>query len=170
LVQFDPVDSLLECLVGVDPRPEGGRVSLSLSTEPKSGTLNADEHAHLESILNDLETIEFFQTSLLISPNDATLKKTLPEQLAKIDAYRRKVSTPEVRPVIDMTLALADVVTAITETQSNNNDRAEQDMRSAQSLYRSLGWQDYSEDTLKALAQRQLDKWKLDPQRKVYGK
>ncbi len=133
------------------------------------GTLSAPEHAHLESVLNELQTIGFFQVAFLISPNDEKFKKTLPEQLGQIDAYRKKVNTAEAKPVIDMNLALADMVAAIAEEQSNK-DRAANYMRSAQSLYQSLGWRDCSEDTLKANAQRELDKWKLDPQSRVHAK
>jgi hypothetical protein len=133
------------------------------------GTLSGPEHAHLESVLDELETIGFFRINFLISPNDDKLKKTLPEQLGNIDAYRRKVKTAEAKPVIDMNLALADVVAAIAEEQGNNKDRTANYMRSAQSLYQSLGWRDYSEGTLKALAQRELDKWKLAPQSKEHA-
>jgi len=134
------------------------------------GTLSAPEHAHLESVLDELETIGFLQIGFLISPNDDKLKKTLPEQLGKIDAYRRKVKTAEAKPVIDMNLALADVVAAIVEEQSNNKDGAANYMRSAQSLYQSLGWRDYSEETLRDLSQRKLDEWKLDQQSRGHAK
>ncbi len=134
------------------------------------GTLSAPEHAHLESVLDELETIGFFRINFLISPNDDKLKKTLPEQLGNIDTYRRKVKTAEAKPVIDMNLALADVVAAIVEEQNNNKGGAANYMRSAQSLYQSLGWQDYSENTLRHLAQRELDKWKLDPQIRGHAK
>jgi hypothetical protein len=128
------------------------------------GTLSAPEHAHLESVLDELEAISFLRLTFLVSPNDNKLKKTLPEQIAKIDAFRRKVNTAEAKPVIDMNLALADVVAAIAEEQSNSKDQAANYMRSAQSLYQSLGWQDYSEDELRDLAQSELDKWKVNPQ------
>jgi hypothetical protein len=134
------------------------------------GTLSALEHAHLESVLDELEAIGFLRLTFLFSPNDDKLKKTLPEQLENIDAFRRKVNTAEAKPVIDMNLALADVVAALAEEQNNNKDRAANYMRSAQSLYQSLGWRDYSEGTLRDLAQRELDKWKLDPQSKEHAK
>ncbi len=81
------------------------------------------------------------------------------------------MNTAEAKPVLDMNLALANVVAAIVEEQvSNNKDRETNYMGSAQSLYKSLGWRDYSEDTLRALAQRELDKWKLDSPSKERGK
>ncbi len=63
-----------------------------------------------------------------------------------------------------MNLGLAHVVAAIVDEQSKNRERAASHMRSAQSLYQSLGWQDYSEDTLRAVAERELDLWRLKPQ------
>jgi hypothetical protein len=134
------------------------------------GTLSASEHAHLESVLDELEAIGFLRLTFLVSPNDDKLKKTLPEQLGKIDAYRRKVKTAEAKPVIDMNLALANVVAAIAEEQSNNKDRTANYVRSAQSLYQSLGWRDYSEETLRDMAQRKLDEWKLDQQSRGHAK
>jgi hypothetical protein len=126
------------------------------------GTLSGPEHEHLESVLDELQGIGFLRLTFLVSPNDDKLTKTLPEQLGNIDVFRGKVKTAEAKPVIDMNLALADVVAAIAAEQSNNKDRAATYMRSAQSLYRSLGWRDYSEATLRDLAQREIDKWKLD--------
>jgi hypothetical protein len=134
------------------------------------GTLSAPEHAHLESVLDELDVIGLLRATLLVSVNNDNLKKTLPEQVEKIEDYQKKVKTGEAKPVIDMNLALANVITAIVEEQSNNKERAAIHMRSAQSLFQSLGWRDYSEDTLRALARRELDSWKLDPQRSEHAK
>ena len=60
---------------------------------------------------------------------------------------------------MEMNLALAELVAAMAEEQRNNKDRAANDMRSAQALYRSLGWRDYSEETLRVIARRELEKW-----------
>ncbi len=43
-------------------------------------------------------------------------------------------------------------------------------MRSAQTLFQSLGWQDYSEETLRAVAKRELDKWNAQTQTREHGK
>jgi hypothetical protein len=71
---------------------------------------------------------------------------------------------------MDMNLALADVVAAIAEERRNNKDRAADDIRSAQALYRSLGWRDYSEETLKVLAQREFEKWIPNSQMSEHAK
>jgi hypothetical protein len=134
------------------------------------GTLSASEHAHLESVLDELQSIAFLRLTFLITLNDDKPKITIPEQLGKIDAFRGKVNTAEAKPVMDMNLALADVVAAIAEERRNNKDRAADDIRSAQALYRSLGWRDYSEETLKVLAQRELEKWIPNSQRSEHAK
>src|SRR5579864_1493326 len=66
------------------------------------GTLSAPEHAHLESVLDELEAIGILRLTFLASPNDEKLKKSLPEQLENIVAFRKKVNTAEAKPVIDM--------------------------------------------------------------------
>jgi hypothetical protein len=134
------------------------------------GNLSAPEHAHLELVLDELQAIGIFRADILISPNNEKLRPTFPDQLARFEAFGEKVKTAEAKPVRDLNLALSDVVTAIVEEQSNNKDRAANYMRSAQSLYQTLGWRDYSENTLRAMAQRELDKWKLDSPSKVHSK
>ena len=134
------------------------------------GTLSASEHAHLESVLDELWVIGYLRLTFLISLNNDKFKESLPEQIGKIDAFRKKVNTAEAKPVVDMNVALADVVTAIADEQGDNKDRAANYMRSAQSLYQSLGWRDYSEATLRDFAQRELGKWKFDPQSREHAK
>jgi hypothetical protein len=106
----------------------------------------------------------------LMSLNDEKSKMPIPEQLEKIDAFSGRVKTAEAKPVMEMNLALADVVAAIAEERRNNKDLAANDIRSAQALYRSLGWRDYSEETLKVLAQHELEKWRPNWQRSEYAK
>jgi hypothetical protein len=151
----------------------GGRVAVYRYRSAQSrslGTLSAPEHAHLESVLDEMQSIGFLRLTFLITLTDNKPAVPLPEQLGKIDDFRRKVNTAEAKPVMDMNLALADVVAAIAEERRSNKDRAANDLRSAQALYRSLGWRDYSEERLKALAQRELDKWTPNWQRSQNAK
>jgi hypothetical protein len=127
------------------------------------GSLSSSEHAHLESVLDELEAVGFFRLTFLTSINDDKLKKTLPERVAQFEDFGKGLSTTEAKPVFDMNLALANVVAAIVDEQNNDKERAASHMQAAQSLFHSLGWSDYSEGTLKVLAQRQLDQWKLKP-------
>lgn len=130
------------------------------------GALSAAEHAHLESALDELQAIGYLRLVFLISLNDDKPKVSLPDQLRKIEVFEGKMNTVEAKPVADMNLALADVVAAIAETRRNNNDRATTDMRSAEALYRSLGWRDTSEETLKTFAQREVEKWMPNSQKR----
>jgi hypothetical protein len=143
----------------------GARVALYRYRSAQSrslGTLSAPEHAHLESLLDELDAIAFLRLTFLISLNDDKQKVPLSEQLVRIDAFERRVNTAEAKPVMEMNLALADVVAALAEERRNNKDRAANDIRSAQALYRSLGWRDYSEETLKVIAHRELERWTHD--------
>src|SRR5882672_11200217 len=107
------------------------------------GNLSASEHAHLESVLDELDVIGFLRLSILASANNDKLKKVLPEEVGKIEDFRRKVKASETKHVADLDLALADVVMALDEEQDNNKDMAKTHMRSAQSILQSLGWREY---------------------------
>lgn len=127
------------------------------------GALSASEHAHLESVLDELDQISFLRMDVLISLNIAKLKKTLPEHVASTESFGRSQYSAEVKPIADMNLALTHVVAAIVDEQDRNKERAANHVRSAQGLFQSLGWRDYSEDTLKTYAQSELKRWALDP-------
>jgi len=60
--------------------------------------------------LDELQSIGFLRLTFLITLTDNKPAVPLPEQLGKIDAFRRKVNTAEAKPVMEMNLALADVV------------------------------------------------------------
>ena len=47
----------------------------------------------------------------------------------------------------------------MAEQQNNNEELAKKYTSSAQALFKSLGWQDYSEETLKVVAKRESEKW-----------
>ena len=114
------------------------------------GPFTASEHAHLESLLAELQAAQIFRVQFFVSANDDELKKTLPEQVAKFESFEKKTTTAEAKPVLEMDLAFAEVATAITEEQANNKDQSEKYMKSAQLLLQSLGWTDCSGQTLRA--------------------
>jgi hypothetical protein len=128
------------------------------------GSLTSAEHVHLENVLDELEAIGFFRITLLASINDDKLKQGLSERVSQFEDFGQGLKTTEAKAVFIMNLGLANVVAAIVDEQSNNRERAASHMGSAQSLYQSLGWHDYSEDTLRAVAERELDHWRLKPQ------
>jgi hypothetical protein len=121
------------------------------------------EHAHLALVSDELYATGLLRLQFLVSPNDDKLKKTLPDQVKRMESFRQKTNSPEAKPVIDMNLALGEVVTAITEERFGHKEQAVKYMEYAQSLFQSLGWQDFSEGTLRAVAERELDHWKLHP-------
>lgn len=145
----------------------GARVAVSRYRSAQRrglGSLTSAEHAHLENVLDELESIGFFRLTFLASTNDDKLKQGLSERVSQFEDFGQGLKTAEAKPVFTMNLGLAQVVAAIVDEQSKNRERAASHMRSAQSLYQSLGWQDYSEDTLRAVAERELDLWRLKPQ------
>jgi hypothetical protein len=54
----------------------------------------------------------------------------------------------------------------MAEEQDDNREIAAKDMSSAEPLFKSLGWRDYSDEALKAAAQQVLDQWHPGPQPK----
>jgi hypothetical protein len=128
-----------------------------------SGNLSASEHAHLALVFDELYAAELLRLQFLVSPNDDKLKKTLPDQVQKMESFRQKINTPEAKPVTDMNLAFGEVVTAIAEERFGHKEQAVKYLKSAKSLLQSLGWQDFSEGTLRTVAERELDLWKLNP-------
>ena len=133
------------------------------------GTLSGQEHAHLESVLNELDAIAFLRLEFIILINDDKLRN-LPATIDKIEDIRLSVHTSEAKPVMDMNLAFADVAAAIADEHAGNKERAASYMKSAQSLYQSLGWQDYSEATLRIVVERELDSWKTKTERSEHSK
>jgi hypothetical protein len=145
----------------------GARAALYLyrSAQRSSlGSLSSAEHARLENVLDELETIGFFRVTFLVSINNDKLKQDPSKRVGQFEDFGRRLRAAEAKPVFNMNLALANVVAAIADEQSKNNERAASHMRSAQSLYQSLGWRDYSEGTLRVVAEHELDKWRLQPQ------
>jgi hypothetical protein len=128
------------------------------------GTLSASEHAHLESVLDELEAIGFSRTILLMSTNDDELKKVLPKNIGKFEDFGRRLNTAEAKPVFEANLALANAIAATVDEQSNNIERAAHEMQSAQSLFQSLGWKDCSDSTLRTFAQTEIERWGFKPQ------
>ena len=127
--------------------------------------MNATERAHVESALSELSAVQTLQVFYAaFSAKDEELKKKhLRIHIRELDGLRKKSNTQEITPVIDLNLGLAYVYAAIAAEQDNNQEQAIQYMKSAQALFQSLGWQDYSEDTLRVVARREVDWWNRKP-------
>jgi hypothetical protein len=126
----------------------------------QQGTLPKPERTRLESELAELNAI---QTEMLYEV--FALEKTKPtgthllDEIGRLEILKRRSNSPEIKPVIDLQLGLAYVRAAMTDEESNKQDQARQNMQSAQALFKSLGWLDYSDETLKSAAKRDHDKW-----------
>jgi hypothetical protein len=150
----------------------GARIAVSWYRyqQQKLATRGSGERAHLESMLSELDTIETLQFYAVITQNDKNLrKKYLLNDIRTLEDIRRQ-DLQEIKPVIDFNLAVAYVGAAMAEEQDNNKELATKYMNSAQTLFQSLGWHGYSEETLRILAQRELNKWSAPPHTKEHRK
>lgn len=123
-------------------------------------TLSKPERVRLESELAELNAIQtelFYEVFALdkIRPSD----RTPLDGIGRLEILHRRSKSPEIKPVIDLQLGLAYVRAAMTDEENNQQERASQNMQSAQVLFKSLGWLDYSGQTLKAVAKREYDRW-----------
>lgn len=107
--------------------------------------------------LNAIQTEMLYEVFALekIKPSD----KFLVGEIGRLEDLDRRSNSPEIKPVIDLHEGLAYVRVATTDEQNNKQEQAKQNMQSAQVLFKSLGWLDYSDQTLKAVAKREPDKW-----------
>jgi hypothetical protein len=80
-------------------------------------------------------------------------------QIGKLETLRAQPEIQDVRPAADLNLGVLYAQLAMVEERANNEGRARGYMELARGLFRSLGWQDCSDGTLKAVAQREFDKW-----------
>ena len=129
------------------------------------------ERAHLESVSSGLFEVQSLQLMAAINANDKKLgEKFLLNDIGALQDIERKSNLQEIKPAIDFNIGRAYVYAALIEEEAHNNEQASQYMKEAQPLFQSLGWSDYTEDTLKTMATRELDKWKLPPQTGESGK
>jgi hypothetical protein len=137
----------------------------------KQATLHGPESAQHDSVLTQLYAVQLLQLFAVVSQNDKKLgQKYLLNEIGGLEDLRRRTDAQEIRPVVDLYLGLAYVDAAMAEEQDNDKARASKHMDSAKTLFQSLGWRDYSEETLRMVARRDLDKWKGQPQTRQDGK
>jgi hypothetical protein len=135
------------------------------SHQQSSGPLSRAEQARIHFIVSALSAV---QTSALYprmanDMNDSKLRdKTLRADIEYLRVLSVRPELAEIRPVIELHLGIAYAIAATIEKQDASKDAAAQDMRSAQTVFQSLGWQDCSEETLKTLAERGLARWHPD--------
>ncbi len=121
------------------------------------GSLSAAERAHLKAVLQALSRV---QTLRFAAAHDLEkLRSNLLFEIENLENLRAQPDMQGVRPVVDLYLGIAYANLAILEERANNTSRAREYIQLAQEVFRSLGWQDYSEEALRAVAQREIDKW-----------
>jgi hypothetical protein len=137
----------------------------------KQATLHGPEWAQVDSVLTQLYAVQVLQLFAGVSENDKKLgQKYLLNEIKGLEDLKHRPGAQEIRPVVDLYLGLAYVGAAMAEEQDGDKDRATKYMKSAQPLFQSLGWRDYSEEALRMAARRDLNKWKGQPQPRQDGK
>jgi hypothetical protein len=123
------------------------------------------ERVRMETEMSELRDIGISHTFLMASYSD---KKIWNEYLQnRIDVFEKAMHQPiaeEVRPVPALELGLAYVDAAMVEEKDNEPDGAAKNMKSAQAIFQSLGWKDYSEAALTSTVRSEFDKWNPHPQ------
>ena len=134
--------------------------------QQEQGTLSAAERAHFNLVLSELESIQTLYTYVLATRHDKKLNKTcLLNEISGLEDLEHKADAQQIRAVVNVDLGLAYVDASMAEQQDNNEELAGGYMKSAQSLFQSLGWHDYSEDTLRHVAKAELDIGGPEPQK-----
>jgi len=128
--------------------------------QEQQGTLSKPERARLES---ELAVLGAVQTEMLYEifalEKNQPSEKYLPDEIGRLARLRRQSNSPEIKSLIDLRSGLAYVRAAVADGENNNEGQAAQNMQSAQILFESLGWLDYSGESLTAVAKREHDKW-----------
>jgi hypothetical protein len=140
--------------------------------EQKWGELHGPERAHLERVLAELDALGVLRVYVVVVHGQEKLVKKY--VLSEISGLEKRIEQPdmpdEVRPAVTFELGLAYIDAAMAEERDNNKQAAAKYMRSAQTLMKSLGWQDCSEETLRIVARRELGEWSPQPLTKENGK
>jgi hypothetical protein len=123
------------------------------------------ERARFELELSQMSDIEVSQVYQSAAQSDKKIRKSFLSN--KIETLKNLVAQPrsdDLRSILELHLGLAYVDAAMVADEDNDKDLAVKEMKSAQTVFQSLGWKDYSEETLKKAAQSELDRWTARPQ------
>ncbi len=128
--------------------------------QQEQGTLSGPELTRVESELAELSAVRTLRLYAIVAREEKKRgNKYLLNEIEQLGDLKRRSNAPEIKSLVDLDLGLAYVHAAMAKEQNNNKELTNTYMQSAQGLFKSLGWQDYSEETLKAVATRELDKW-----------
>lgn len=118
--------------------------------EDRGGLSDADRRS-VESELGELEAVQMIRVLNLLN-RDGRDQRFREKQVERLEIIKHESQFPVIKSLVDLELGLRYVQVAVLEEQDSRHDLAEQHIQSAQILFRSLGWQDYSEKTLKTVA------------------
>jgi hypothetical protein len=119
------------------------------------------ERLRLESESIELRSLEYMQVLVKTTQHNRKVEKEyVLAAIPAVEKHAQESTDGRIRPVIEFNLGLLYLEAAIAEQADGNKDLAEKDMKSAKAIFQSLGWKDYSEETLRAFAQSQLNQWK----------
>lgn len=125
--------------------------------QQEQGTLSAAERAHHNLVVSELESIQTLYTYVLATRDDKKLNKTcLLNEIRGLEDLEHKADAQQIRAVVNLDLGLAYVDASMAEQQNSNEELAAGYMKSARSLFESLGWHDYSAETLRHVAKAEL--------------
>lgn len=141
-----------------------------LQQQQKQGTSRGPEFRNVESVFWELTAIQVLRLYTAAQNEAGTGKNFLLAEIEGLKDVRRRSDVQEITPVVNLNLGLAYVDAAMAEERKNNKELAAKYMKSAQEIFLSLGWQDCSPETLRLVATRELDKWRVPPQTKEHGK
>jgi len=110
---------------------------------------SGSERTRVQAELLDVDLAQAVQLASKVPAREESLLK----EIATLETIRRAPSAKDIEFPIDLVLGIAYVQASMTEEQSNM-ELARKNMESAQALFKSLGWRDYSEETLKTVANR----------------
>lgn len=125
-------------------------------------SLDPAARARLNSALSALSVVQMLRLSTA-APSHAS-SDDLRAAAEKIQKFAHQPETNDVQPVLELNLGVMYVDLATKEERTNPAE-ARKYMDLAQELFRSLGWRDCSEVTLKAVAQNQYEIWGTKPKR-----
>jgi hypothetical protein len=82
-------------------------------------------------------------------------------EIDQLKALEAQPNTKAISSVVELHLAIASIGVSALEQRANDTTKARASMESAKALLRSLGWQDCSEETLRAVKQKEIDRWNV---------
>jgi len=123
----------------------------------KQEILSGLEWPRFDLTLSDLEAIGLLQFALSINDDKNQDQSNLISVVKGYEHLKSQSNERASQRVVDLYLGFSYVEASMMEEQKNNKKLAAVYMKSAQSLFQSLGWQDSSDDTLKSLARRLVD-------------